>query len=537
MRNTVRGVGTAGLIRDVKPQLIPSQFWTDGRNIRFENQKVKNMGGVLAARTKTGVLSSGLVVSPTQSFLLYTTGGKAYAWDGSTEADITRTVGGDYSETADALFDISSFNGFGLLHNGVDIPQLWDPSLISNPLVPLTNWNTNWVAKVLKPFKSFLIALNMVESGNEYPHKMRWSHPAEAGAVPSSWDETDPTKEAGEFSFADTDRGSLVNGLEMGNEFYVYKEGSIWVLRYVGGSQILSRDPVADYVGLRVKRSLVNMPFTKSGGPAQFFAADDNFYMMNGFKVFSVFENVYRNEILKLADPDNYASRSFALINYRHQELWFCIPEVGEDYATLAFCFNFQNETYSIRELSGASTITSRFGRTFSSGSAQQDLPFSDNTKFSDNTGFLNIEVLPTVPVILETSPANNQMFYLDTGDLDYDGVSDYPAWVMRQSLPTIKNDSRNPEATIVDYNSRSLVTSIIPKLYDGSLLLDIGVQETENSAISWLGDIVLDTSTFKQDLSSPISGRFLSFKFSRLGSQVLELGGFDYEVDVLGMF
>jgi len=537
MRNTVRDVGTAGIIRDIKPQLLPSKYWTDGRNIRFERQRIVNMGGVVEAKAKTGLINGAPITSTTQSFLLYTTGTKVYSWEGTNEYDITRASGGDYAEDVDNLFDIYAFNGFGLLNNGVDVPQLWDPSLASNKLVALTNWTGTWVAKSLRPFKAFLIALNMTEGGTDYPHKMRWSHPAEAGAVPSSWDETDATKEAGEFSFPDTDRGVLVNGLEMGEEFYVYKEGSIWVFRYVGGSQILSRTLLTDFVGLRVKRSLVNLPYTRDSGQAQFFAGEDNFYLNNGFKITPVFEDVFRNEILKLADPDNYVSRSFALVNHRYQELWYCIPEVGEEYANLAFCFNFQNLTYSIRELSGASNIVSKFGRILGGVSNQMDLSFSDDTLFSDGTGFLNLETIALAPVVLEASPDNAKLFYLDTGDLDYDGTTAYPAWVSRQSLATIKNDSRNPEAEIVDYNKRKVVTLVVPKLYKGSASLDIGVQEREIDSVSWIGETVLDTSTYKHDLTTPISGRFISFKFSRVGNQAFEIGGFDYEINVLGMF
>lgn len=537
-RNTVTDVGIAGIIRDIKPQLLPPSVWSDGRNVRFKKTKVYGMGGVEAVlgSTVTNLLNVGLISSAVTKYTIYTTGGKVFSYDGVSTFDITRAVGGDYSEDGDNLFDINVSNGIGLLNNGIDLPQQWDPSVGSNLLTALANWDTNWTAQKIVPFKALLVALNMTESASPLPHKMRWSHPAEPGAVPSTWDETDATKEAGEFSFPDTDKGELVNGRQMGETLYVYKEGSIWAVTYVGGNAILAARRLTEDIGISVPRSLVNLPFTKSGRRFQFFAGDENFFMNDGVTVTPVFEEIFRDEILTLRDATNYKSRSFSVVNYAENELWYCIPESGADYATLAICINYANNTYTLRELSGAANIVAGIGVDAVGAAALSDLPFSDDTFFSDDTGFFNQEVVPGRSVVIEASPSNEQLYYLDTGSLDYDGGA-YPRYVRRQSIPTIKNDSRNPDATIVDYSKRQSVSSIVPKLYGGSARVKVGIQERENTPVSWVVDEVINTGVYRHDLSQPVSGRFISFEFSNVGSADFEIGGFDYEIDVLGEF
>ncbi len=536
MRNTVHNVGRAGIVRDTKPHLLDSSVWTDGRNVRFSRNKAFAMGGVLEARSKTGLLNGGLLASPTSNYFIYTTGGKVYSFDGTSEADITRTTGGDYLEDADDLFRIQLFNGFGLLSNEQDTPQEWDPTVGTNKLVPLSNWGSGHLCKSLRPFKSFLIAIGMTESATIYPHKIRWSHPAGPGEVPTSWDDTDPTKEAGSYSFPDTDKGILVDGLELGNRFYIYKQGSIWVLNYVGGDQILSRDNIVNNIGLKVKRSLVNLPFY-AGQRVQFFVGDNNFYIMDGLRVIPVWENVFRDEILALVDPDNWVTRSFSVINPRHHEVWFCIPEMGVSYPNLAFCFNFENNTYSIRDLKGSSNIVSGFGFDQTNLTQQNDLSFSDGTFFSDSTGFANSESQANLSVMLETVPGDEKLYYADTGRLDYDGVTPYSSYLLREALATVKNDRRNEQADIVDYNRRKLLTSIVPKIYSGSVALTIGTQELENQVISYGSEVIIPNNNFRYNLPMPVSARFLTFKYSSVPNQDFEFGGFDYEVDMLGEY
>ena len=535
-RNTVKEVGTMGILRDVKPHLLPSRVWSDGRNIRFNKNKVFRMGGVeeVLPATVTGLLNTGLATSATAKYLLYTTGAKCFSYDGISQVDITRAFGGDYSEDADHLFNIQMFNGLTLFNNGVDIPQQWLPG---GTMENLINWDVTWTAKQMTSYKSILFALNMGEGVNLYPHRLRWSSPADPGALPSTWDAADPTNEAGIIDFSDTEAGVLVAAQELGDRLYVYKEGAIWVMNYIGGAALFSRVLLVRNIGLSVPRSLVTLPsLSQASVGHQFFAGDENFYTMDGIRTTPIFEEVFRREILKLVDQTNYKSRSFSVVNYRENELWFCVPEAGADFCTLAFCLNYQNNSYSIRELSGVSKIVSGIGIDVASGVAQADIPFDDETLFDDETGFDDTVATLSKSVIIEASPGREQLFYSDIGTKDYDGAPQL-SYIERVGLTTIKNDYRNPEADVQQYEVRKLVTAIIPKLYAGATQMFVGVQEKDVDVVTWTNVGTADGSKYRYNLGLPLSGRFLSFKFESIGDDAMELGGFDYELNVLGEY
>lgn len=536
-RNTVHNVGRAGIVRDTNPHLLPSEFWTGGLNVRFDANKIASMQGVQSILTKSGLLNGGIISSVTQSYFIYTTGTKVYAWDGATEGDITRATGGDYSEDIDHLFQILPYNGLGILNNGINVPQLWVPTDVGTKLVALPNWDPLWQAKKIRSFKNFLFAINMTEGADAYPHKIRWSHPAEPGAVPVSWDETDATKETGEFSFADTDKGKLVDGRTLGEQFFIYKEGSIWAFSYVGGLSIFQRVLVVENIGLAAERSLVTLPFFRDGrSSVHFFADNENFYIMDGLRPLPVWEDIFKYEFQKIANLDNWRNRSFGVVNPTKNELWFCFPEQGEEYCTLAFVLNYQNGSSTIKELSGASQIVEGYGQYATVGSSIGDIPFSDETLFSDDTGFYSTETNAAQQILIEASPTKEKLFYLETGTTDYDG-NNYYSYVMREAIATIKNDSRNEKADIVDYNRRKMVHSITPKLYDGSIGLKVGVQESENTLIDWVDFGLVMPEEYKLFLTEPLSGRFISFMFYSIPGEKFEIAGFDYEISVLGEF
>lgn len=536
-RNQVVGIGTAGIIKDIKPSLLPAEVWTDGRNVRFESQKCQGMGGVVAVLDTPvpTLLNCGLVAGVSQNSYIYTTtAGEVFKYYPPGPAvEITRVSGGNYLETPDNLFDIFMYNGYAFFNNGVDLPQVWNPA--DTNMVNLPNWDTTWRARTIRNFKGILIALAVTEDTDFYSQRMRWSHPAEAGFVPASWDATDPDFDAGIFDFSDSNTGELVTGAELGERFYIYKERAIHVLSYVGGQNIFARNLITDQVGITVPRSLASIPTTKQGVPYHFFAGDEGFYMNDGLKAQPFFREIFRNEILKIVNRDHYKTRSFSVVHPREQELWFCIPEAGADFATLAFCFNYSTNSYSIRELSGASNIASGINLDFTQYVGEGDLPFDDETLFEDSVGFNDAVTLPGKGLLLEASPTLENLFAVDTGTLDYD-EEPYPRWIEKVSLAAIKNDPRNYAATIQDYSRRKMATCVIPKLYEGDCQIRVGSQESDMDDVTW-GDYLPQTTRYRRDLAVPVSGRFLSFRFDSLGEEPFSIGGFDYELDILGEF
>lgn len=540
MRNWVRGVGEKGINRDLAVRNMDPAFWSDGRNVRFSSGRVEAMGGVQVVTPDDTVitdpiLNTGVVVGATDSYLLLSTETNMYAYDGFDTFDITRGSG-DYDQITTNLFEHMVFNGLTIFNHNNDLPQVWDNNSANNA-DDLANWDSTWRTKHLRKFGSYLIALNMIEGGTAYEHKIRWSHPAEPGSVPVSWDETDPTYLAGEFTFADTDKGRIMNGLELDNRFFVYKQGSVWVLTQTGQTDVFARDPVLENMGVESERSLVSVPFGPDRRKYHFFQSADGFQLFDGQQPTEVFYDVFLREFKALRDEETYRINSFSVVNLKDSEVWFCFPESGASYPNLALCLDLRQARSSIRELGGASNIAWGLGIGPSGGVKTILVPYSDGTSFSDGTQFSLSTVVPSGPTLVEACPGSGLAYILEAGNLGYDDQH-FSSWVTRESLPMVKYDTRDPQATIVDYNRRKLVTQVVPKIASaGNMTMEIGTQEGEREAISWTYSATIPGNFFQTHLGAPVSGRFISFRYTSLPGQTFALDGFDYEVDLLGMF
>ena len=97
-------------------------------------------------------------------------------------------------------------------------------------------WSSTWTAKILAPFKDYLLAFDVTKNGTHYPHMMKWA-PLRSGAIPHSWDSTDDTGRW-EVDIAETP-DLMVDALPLGDALIVYKERSMYAVRYVGYPAIL----------------------------------------------------------------------------------------------------------------------------------------------------------------------------------------------------------------------------------------------------------------------------------------------------------
>ena len=147
----------------------------------------------------------------------------------------------NYTGDADDLWHGGILGGIPIINNGINIPQVWNPPSVSTRLIDLPNWPSDTVAKVVKPFLNYLIALNITESGTDKPHMYWWSHSADPGTIPNSWDHTDATKDAGRAELTDVNAGILQDGEALGNLFIMYKDSATHALQFVGGTFIWRR--------------------------------------------------------------------------------------------------------------------------------------------------------------------------------------------------------------------------------------------------------------------------------------------------------
>lgn len=337
-------VGT-GIVKDTQPHLLPPGVWSDGRNVRFADQAAHAAPGTSAALGTPGIAPHFLL--PIGNQWVYAGLNKIYATDQTTHANITRQSGGvdvNYTATANTWTG-GVLSGIAILNNGSDLPQYWPTASLSTKLADLANWPTNIKCASMRPFGNYLVALDLTIGGVRYPYRLRWSHPAEPGAVPASWDIADATKDAGEVDLGEGE-DALIDCRGLSGQAIVYKERSTWAMRPVGGNLVFGFQRLFSESGLIGR--LAHTGF----GETHFVVTQDDIIAHNGVQIlpliqgrlrrwfFNAIHSQARNKIVVAHDP-------------QAGEILVTVPQAGDGIARLAMVWHIRDNAWSIRELPG----------------------------------------------------------------------------------------------------------------------------------------------------------------------------------------
>lgn len=339
--------GGIGLILDVEPSELPAEAWSSVENMRFYARSAKTMLGdqqlavtseqmeyAISAQSVSGVGASWLLASDT----------KAWALQGQTLTDVTPTAVAGISGSF-LNWSGGSLGGLCFLNNGMQKPWVWMSNNPATPMVELANWPADTTAKTLRAFKQYLVALSVSKPGGNYPTLVKWSHPADPGVVPPSWDEADPTKDAGEYPLAETP-GACVDCLPLRDVNIIYKTDSVWGMQYIGGVFIFRFYKIFGDFGMPVRNCAVEYT---SGKHFVFTGTDIVIHDGNSSRsvattrVKGLFRTISANQL----------QATFVVSHPAMNEVWFCWRRAddGKIAADTALVFNHLDETWSIRDL------------------------------------------------------------------------------------------------------------------------------------------------------------------------------------------
>lgn len=362
---TIGKVGTLGLLKDVEASMTPLEGWTDARNVRFLLEKTKKSWGTSTYDAATTVPPYWMFYAKPalQKFFVYAGLAKLYAFDETgVEANITR-VAGDYTGSAGDVWLGNIFNGYLILTNGIDLPQSWVPDVSTPALaVKLANWDDNHRAKVIRPFLNFLVALDITKSGTRFPFLIKWSHSSATG-LPSSWDETDASVDAGEKDLGETS-DILIDCLPLGFTNIIYKEFSTWGMRFTGGTHKFAFQPIFRDSGILAPNCFAQL------GNKHFVVTKEDIIVHDGVRFDSVAEKKIRREFFDNLDP-GAATGSFVLKLETDDEIWVFGPTLGSTVIERALVWNWKFNTWTIQDVSSltggvvAAASTSRVGQSW----------------------------------------------------------------------------------------------------------------------------------------------------------------------------
>ncbi len=513
----VENIGSIGIVSDVSPEKLPKEAWSAGQNVRFRENTVRKAKGWSEPVGTPTVVPYWLLPyrTTTDSFWVYAGLTKVYVTDGTTHTNITRqtaSVDVDYNATADLNWTGLVFGGVPIMNNGVDPPQMWSPPQAATKLVELSNWPANAECAALRGFKQFLIALNYTNgSATNFPRLVKWSHGAGFNSVPSSWDETDDTKDAGEYELADT-RGDVVDGLAFRDDFIIYKDDSIWGMSFVGGANVFRFYEISLQLGILSRRCMAEWE------RGHFVFGTNDIVITDGQTVRSVVDRKVRSRVYNAIDPTNYG-RSFVVPNLIKKEMWACYPANGESFATEAMVWNWEENSISFRELpkiahASYGVVNPGGGTTWDVDSQVWD---ADSSAWDDQT------FNPTQTRIMMAGTNDTKIYLGDDPASNTKNGTNMTSLVERTGL-------FNESASRVKYCG-----GVYPKMEStGSIDIYVGSQMALDEGVSWEGPFAFNSATdYKVDCE--VSGRWLGVRVESTEDVDWSMTGYELDIEDLG--
>lgn len=511
----VNNVGQFGVVRDPFAPELPINAWSNGRNIRFRNGYAERMSGEAAVYDPPTVTPYHLqpLVTATDRYCIYAGLTKIYAVSGSTHTNITRQTAGvdvNYNATADTRWNGGVLSGIAVLNNGIDDPQYWAGN-VATKAAALSNWPANTKCKVIRPFRQYLVALNVTKSGTNYPYMVKWSHPADAGTLPVSWDQTDATKDAGEYDLSE-ESGLIVDGMQLGESFIIYKSNAYYTMAWVGAPYVFRFSKISDYDGALSTNCVANYP-----GGHLVFGSNDVFTHSGGAPQ-SILTGAMRDWLYANLDAANYG-RSFVVSDLAKSEIWVCFPEDGQTSCNLALVWNWRDNTTTIRDLGNVTAGTA--------GVLDYIPPEtwdSDSSTWDSDTSYWN-QSNSTAQERVFMASANTKIYIVDAGDT-FAGTS---------YTSRLERDGIHMDAT----EQVKLMKSIRPRIdaVAGTVInVYFGGAMDQTSGTTWQGPYPFTVGT-DYKVSGMASGRYLGVRFESTTSANFRIKSYDIEYDMLGEY
>lgn len=505
--------GKIGLVRDAYSQELVPNAWTNAKNFRFREGYAEKVLGHTAVYSTVQVPIHHLlnVLLANGSTWVYSGLQRIYAVDPNfIHTDITRESG-EYTGGVTNKWTGGVLSGIVILNNGVDVPQFWPGT---GKCQDLTAWPEGTLCKVLRPFRNYLIALNVTKGANKYPHLIKWSHAADPGTVPSTWDQTDTTKEAGEYDLADEET-ELVDGLTLGEQFIAYKRSGFYSVQYIGAPFIFRFQKISSLFGGALAANCVT-----SFPAGHFVLGPGDVYVHQGTAPESVIDTKNRKWLFRQLDGDNQA-RAFTTISPVSNELWVCFPQVGDEYCTLALVWNWKENTWGVRELpevlhAASGSVNFVQGQTWSSINSEWDAQEAGWDQNVNSSSIVNT---------LMGGPNLSNLMAIDLGTR-FDSAA-FDSYVERDNIRF--DDPRTVKLL-------KQVRPLIEGPFGNTINVYVGTSYDQTASPVWEGPFPFRIG-IDQYIDCHVTGRMLGVRFQAEGDFTWRLKRYDVEVEVLGMF
>ena len=324
-----------GLVKNVPSPFLDPRACPDCQNVRFYDQIVEKRTGypstTYAGGTITGV--------PIKLYTYTKENGTDYEILATTSHIIQRTdsdwanIKTGLSNTVTSRVTMCTMHKAGSFYlcyaSNETAPRKWDGTTDS----AIAETST-FKPKIMLPYQYRLLMFNVEVSGTDFPITFRY-------CVANDFEDWDGTG-SGSRNMVQGAGSQIMNAVPIKDYVGVYKDKSISVLDYVGGSSIFATAVHIDGIGLLAQDAIVNL-----GTSHIFLGSDYNIYEWNGgWELIPI-----GNSIKKYIKDNIYVTnklRCFAIPNYERTEAHFFIPIGTDAYPTRFLTYNWTDKTWAL---------------------------------------------------------------------------------------------------------------------------------------------------------------------------------------------
>ena len=517
---SLKNIGSKGLSTDIQPWDLPPEFITHGNNFRIFAGAIESSGGSKIWSVSPVQFYPGMafpVGSTSGNYWLIAGRDGVYSFDGLNWVNVSSTQGYPSIGINDELLWTGSMLGqIPIISNPQGQPEYWAPQnpstlLQALPFDQVNSWtDKGYSADVFRSHRNFMFALSLHEGGIDFPDTFRWSHPADINGLPPTWDETEPDFLAGKAALGG-DGGHIIDGHSLRDAFCIYSEGSIDILDFTADEFVWRRRELSATVGLLSKNCIAEVK------GVHFLLVDGDIIKNDGNTITSIAHDRIRKLLSSSMSKDNY-NRAFAVKNDLLKEIWFCVAEGSEPYPNVAFIYNWQDDSFTVRDLPP---------NTAAAGYGTQSIP-SDNWDGFNDVETWDTQTLPWGSI--SSSLLSDAIIGVDptTGTLTLPD----PRGAPDDDLDTVIERVDFP---LAGFKQVTTITRIYPHIRgEGDLLIQFGSQDFPDAPVRWKPAVVFNPAT-QRKIDIRTTGELHAWRFSSIGKSHFTLSGFDVEFQLAG--
>ena len=439
---------------------------------------------------------------------------------------LDRLYGVQFSSVSDITGSLSlsagkwvgeTFNGIAIATNGVNNPVVWTRT---GNATHLPNWPPGDLSMAtcytLRGYKNYLVAGNLVENGTARPNVIRWSHPADPGTWPVSWNINDTTRDAGRVVLAETS-GIVIDSLSLGEVHMIYKNDATYMMQAIGGVFVMKLTPLSLHSGMLRANCGVNI------GNAHVVLGEDDVVLVSPQGIRSIVYNRIKTDLFSKLDG-MHVDKVFLAHNSMQSEVWICVP-VESAWPNVAWVWNYREDKWYKRGLPMLAHAAFGFGQ-------EIGLLIIDATMLIVDATFPIYRVTATPRTFIGVAHVSGELIVFEETDDEFG--ADMHTVVEHHSYDFADQEGVSPKHV-------KLITRIRPHFSPDTapgavVQFQIGAQMELGDPISWSAPKSYVHGTTR-DIYLRQTGRYISWRVSSQGQLPWALEGMDISYELVGVY